>query len=144
MPNEGTYGGKISVRKNGAVVWQVAAREFPKDRDTDGLLEYAIRIATSDRNSFSSRDGKCMVTVDVGTSGLNVDGAGSDRAKFLIVSGYETPDTLYDSVVVGKSYFITHGRYVPLLEPSAEGSPDDDTGRRVEPSICKMIKEVRY
>lgn len=108
MPNEGSYGGKIEVRKDGSVLWQVAAREFPKDRDTDGSLEYAIRIATTDRNTFSSRDGKCLVKVDPKGSQLTKD----DRAKFLIVSGYETPTAPYDTVSVGRSYFITYARYV--------------------------------
>lgn len=110
MPNEPSYGGFISVRRNGSVVWQVASREFPKDRDTDGTLEYAIRVATSERNSFASRDGKCLITVDVQASSLNVDGPGSDKAKFLIVSGYDAPDAPYDGVVVGKSYFVTSNR----------------------------------
>ena len=136
MPNEGPYGGKIDVRKDGSVVWQVAEREFARDRDTDGTLEYTIRVVHSDRALLTSRDGKCIISVDVEKSGL-VD---ADKAKFLIVSGYETPDTPYESIVVGKSYFVTYGRYVP---PAAivvlQGSTDNQ-----QQTPAKFISETPW
>ena len=63
MPNDPPYGGRIEVNRDGSVIWQVAAREYPKDRDTDGTLEYAIRMVDASRNMFTSRDGKCILQV---------------------------------------------------------------------------------
>lgn len=115
MAEEGGYGGKIVVRSDGSCLWQVASREFPANRDTDGTLEYAIRVVTSERNVITSKNGKCLVNVD------QPDCKPVDQPryqKFLIVSGYETPAVKEYDVVVGQSYFITAGQY-PLPEKSA-------------------------
>lgn len=110
MPNEGPYGGKIEVRKDGSVLWQVEAREFPVNRDTDGTLEYAIRVVALDRNIFTSKDGKCLIHVYIESpyhrnQPLN--------QKFLIVSGYDAPVAGNDAVLVGRSYFVAEGHYSP-------------------------------
>jgi len=115
MPiNDPPYGGRIEVRKNGSVLWQVAAREFGKDRDTDGTLEYAIRMVDASRNMVTSRDGKCLVTVSESALAAAPGQAADGQAwKFLIVSGYDAPVTPYDGVIVGSSYYITGAQYDP-------------------------------
>lgn len=110
MPNEGSYGGFISVRKDGSVEWQIAERTFPENRDTDGTLEYAIRVVAPNRSIFTSKDGKCLIDV-------NVDAEDSrnrpQHQKFLIVSGYEAPLAGERAIIVGRSYYVTAGHYTP-------------------------------
>lgn len=106
MPNDPPYGGYIIVREDGSVLWQVSAREFPKDRDTDGTLEYAIRVVEKDRTILSSRDGKCLLNVRPKGTCFD-ERLSTATSKFLIVSGYDTPETPDRTKLVGKSYYIT-------------------------------------
>lgn len=94
------YGGRIKVLFDGSVVWDVRNRFFPTQRDTDGEIEYAIRVVTPDRGVITSADGKCLVTV-------TQPPAADAKVAFLIVSGYDTLALPDDAIAVGKSYFIT-------------------------------------
>ncbi len=101
------YGGRIRVQQDGSVRWLIRERVFPSDRDADGTLEYAIRVVDENRNVFGSADGKCTLVVHPTLDNLK------GRAKFLIVSGYETLPAPADAVILGKSYFITADRFGP-------------------------------
>ncbi len=92
------YGGRIKVLADGSVMWDVQNRFFPTQRDTDGQIEYAIRVVTRERNVIASADGKCIVTVTDPPTG---------HLAFLIVSGYDTLPLPPDAAAVGRSYFIT-------------------------------------
>lgn len=98
MPNsDSPYGGRIIARADGSVLYQISGRVFKEDRDINGTLEYAIRKAASSRVILSSVDGKCLVQSQID----------NPAAKFLIVSGYETPEGKGDARLVGKAYYIT-------------------------------------
>ena len=101
------YGGRIRVQQDGSVRWLIRERVFPSDRDADGTLEYAIRVVDENRNVFGAADGKCTLVVHPTLDNLQ------GRAKFLIVSGYETLPAPADAVILGKSYFITADRFGP-------------------------------
>lgn len=101
------YGGRIRVQPDGSVRWLIRERVFPSDRDADGTLEYAIRVVDENRSVFGSADGKCLLVVH--PTGQNIQG----RAKFLIVSGYETGPAPADAIILGKSYYVTADRFGP-------------------------------
>lgn len=101
------YGGRIQVQPDGSVRWLIRERVFPSDRDADGTLEYAIRVVDTNRSVFGSTDGKCLLVVHPTTQ--NIQG----RAKFLIVSGYETKPAPADAIIIGKSYYVTADRFGP-------------------------------
>ncbi len=108
MRNEGPYGGKIVVKADGSVEWQAAGRSFPHLQDTEGVLEYAIRMTTADRAIITSSDNKCIVHIHPAPGqGFNVTTGA--KSAMLIVSGYESPPEEAGAVVIGKSYFVTGG-----------------------------------
>lgn len=137
MPNDPPYGGQIKVNKNGSVTWAVSAREYPSYQDTNGTVEYAIRVVDKERDIITSKDGKCILQVHLGkpipanpcsettnspTEHVESDGnteghaahagqsQGESPVRFLIVSGYDMPAAPENTVIVGKSYFITMNR----------------------------------
>ena len=117
MANDPPYGGRIRVQQDGSALWILRERSFPSNRDADGVLEYAIRVVDGQRNVLVSTDGKCLLTVH--PTQTNVLG----KAKFLIVSGYETKAAPTGAKIVGKSYFITADRYDPEDQVNPNGPP---------------------
>lgn len=111
------YGGRIRVQQDGSVRWLIRERVFPSDRDADGTLEYAIRVVDENRNVFGSADGKCTVVVHPTLDNLQ------GRARFLIVSGYETAPAPAGAVFLGKAYFVTADRFGPEDVVDRDGPP---------------------
>lgn len=95
------YGGFIEVQEDGSVMWEIRHRYFPRRRDVDGKIEYAVRVMDGGRKLTTSADGKCVIIV------AEPARAESDHLTFLIVSGYDSKAAPTDAVVLGKSYFIT-------------------------------------
>jgi hypothetical protein len=95
-------GGTIEVQSDGSVLWSVRDRYFPRQRDADGAIEYAIRVASVDRGVFGSSDGKCLLTVAFPTQSQH-----AGHRTFLIASGYASRAAPADYCIVGKEYFIT-------------------------------------
>ncbi|MCA9870776.1 MAG: hypothetical protein KDI03_16180 [Anaerolineae bacterium] len=107
MGNEGPYGGKIEIGEDGSIVWQAAARSFPKAQDRTDSLDYAIRVISESRDICTSGDGKCIVKV---FPECDNSWKQATSSAILIVSGYEEPEIEKNGIVIGRSYFITGAR----------------------------------